>query len=70
MSKEGRFEGLRKPRGKVFKILECFMLQTLWDESETPEGMNDINFPLRKAESGGTLGLLGPTAAGFASVLV
>lgn len=49
------------------------MLQTLWDESETLERMNDINFPLRKAESGGTLGLLYPppaTAAGPASALV
>lgn len=58
MSKEGHFEGLGKPGGKVFKILECFMLQTRWDESETLEGMNDIKFPLRKAGSGGTPGLL------------
>lgn len=40
------------------------MLQTLWDESETLERMNDINFPLRKAESGGTLGLLYPPPHG------
>ena len=55
-SKNARFEGLRKPRGKVFKILECFMSQTLWEESETPEAIKGTDLPLREAESGGPVG--------------
>lgn len=58
-AKEGDFEGLCEPGGKIFKILECFILRTLWDESGTLEGKEDgLSFPLVKAGSGGTVGQL------------
>lgn len=48
MSQDRVLEGLCKPRGNVFKILERSTLQALWDESGTGEGRHDPS-PLGKA---------------------